>query len=99
MPDLPDDPVMVFAVLVSKCANGLCRELMDAGKTETQARNAVVHYFLDFASGEACRIARQEGRDPDRNKWLAAVNGAFDRAVARTAESNTNPSPTPIIRA
>jgi hypothetical protein len=85
MAGLPNDPVMAFAVLVSKCANGLLGELVESGKTETQARNAIVYYFLDFASGEACRIARSEGRTPDRDKWLKAVNGAFDKAFARTA--------------
>ena len=72
MTEIPDDPYMAFAVLVSRCGNGLMKELMETGKTETQARNAVIHCFLDFASGESCRVARREGREPDRDKWRAA---------------------------
>jgi hypothetical protein len=74
-----------FALLVSKCASGLLRDLVETGKTETEARNAIVRYFLDFASGEACRIARGEGREPDQSKWQAATEAAFARAVKRTA--------------
>lgn len=79
------DSVKIFAFLVSKCASGLLLELRDEGKTETQARNAIIHYFLDFAAGEACRVARGEGREPNREKWAEATNGAFDRAVKRTS--------------
>lgn len=89
--ELPDDPVNAFAYLVSKCASGLLQELVAAGKTDKQARLAIIHYFLAFASGEACRIARSEGRDPDRDKWLKAVNGAFDKAVNRTSPAETAP--------
>lgn len=83
--ELPDDPFMAFATLVSKCCNGLMRELVADGKTETQARNAVIRTFLDFAAGEGCRVARREGREPDANKWAAATTDAFERAVKRTA--------------
>lgn len=83
--DVPDDPVKAFAVLVGRCANGLLRELVEEGKTDTQARNAIIHYFLDFAAGEACRVAMREGREPDHNKWRMATNKAFEHAVKRTA--------------
>lgn len=82
--DIPDEPYKAFAVLVGRCADGLIRELINEGKTEIKARNSVIHCFLDFASGEACRIARREGREPDKEKWTKAVNGAFERAVKRT---------------
>lgn len=77
-------PRQVFAYLVSKCASGLVDELVASGKSETQARNTVIHCFLDFASGEACRIARRESREPDPEKWRKAVDRAFARAVKRT---------------
>lgn len=79
--DVPDDPYKAFAWMVSRCASGLCAELTKAGKTETQARNAVVHLLLRFAAGEACRIAREEGREPDPQKWLSATSGHFQRAA------------------
>lgn len=83
--EVPDDPYGAFAWFVSHCASGLYKELTARGKTDTEARNAVIHCFLDFASGEACRIARREGRAPDRGKWHEATDKAFDRAVERTA--------------
>lgn len=84
----PLDPWKAFAFFVSKCATGFGRELMKSGKTETQARNAVVRCFLDMAAGEACRIARREGRKPDLAKWRKATNDAFDHAVERTEATN-----------
>jgi hypothetical protein len=83
--DVPDDPYWAFAFLVSRCASGLYNELLEKGKTDAQARNAAIHCFLDFASGEACRIARREGREPDKDKWQKAVDDAFERAIKRTA--------------
>lgn len=80
----PADPIGAFAYLVSKCASGLLLELVDAGRTETEARNIIIHCFLDFAAGEACRQARRAGRGPDREKWGKAVGSALDRAAART---------------
>ena len=89
LPEIPHDPAKAFAYLVSRCANGLLAELVhQEGKTEDQAKNILIHYFLDFAAGEACRMARRLGRDPDHKKWSKAVDNAFDRAVKRT-------SPTP----
>lgn len=83
--DVPEDAYGAFAFLVSRCASGLYSELLEQGKTDVQARNAAIHCFLDFASGEACRIARREGREPDINKWRKAVDAAFERAIKRTA--------------
>jgi hypothetical protein len=85
MIDVPDDPYLAFAVLVGGCATGLMKELVSSGKTETQARNAVIHCFLDFASGEACRVARREGREPSKEKWTGATDRAWEKAVKRTA--------------
>jgi hypothetical protein len=82
---LPDDPWAVFAFLVAKCGEGFGRELMKAGRTETQAKNAVIGCLLDFAAGEACRLARSECREPDPEKWRKATTDAFDRAVKRTS--------------
>ena len=84
--EVPSDPYGAFAWFVSQCASGLYRELLEKGKTDTEARNAVIHCFLDFAAGEACRIARREAREPDPDKWRAAVDGAFARAIKRSAE-------------
>ena len=83
--EVSDDPYGDFAYLVSRCASGLLAKLVETGKTDAQARNAVIHCFLDFASGEACRIARREGRQPDRYKWQKATDNAFERAIKRTA--------------
>lgn len=83
----PADPWNAFAFFVGKCASGFGRELLQQGKTDTQARNAVIGCFLDFAAGEACRVARREGREPSPEKWTKAVNDAFERAVKRTAEA------------
>lgn len=80
----PADPWNAFAYFVGKCASGFGGELIAQGKTATEARNAVIGCFLDFAAGEACRIAREEGREPDPSKWRKATTGAFDRAVNRT---------------
>lgn len=80
---VPRDSYKAFAYFVGKCAEGFGKELIRDGKTATQARNAIIHCFLDFASGEACRIAKREGRSPDRRKWRKATDGAFDRAVKR----------------
>ncbi|MFN3891942.1 MAG: hypothetical protein ACK4MV_16225 [Beijerinckiaceae bacterium] len=80
-----ENPISFFASMVSRCANGLLAELKDAGLSEDQGKTKIVHLLIDFAAGEACRIARRNGREPDRDKWLAAVNRAFDEAVARTA--------------
>lgn len=82
--EVPADPYGAFAWFVSMCASGLYRELLEKGKTDMAARNAVIHCFLDFASGEACRIARREEREPDHEKWRAATDAAFDRAIKRS---------------
>jgi hypothetical protein len=84
MSKVPDDPYVAFALSVSRCASGLYKELLENGKSDTQARLAVIRCFLDFASGEACRVARGEGREPDQEKWWKATNDAFERAVKRT---------------
>jgi hypothetical protein len=89
--DVPDDPHMAFAYFVGKCAEGYGGELLKQGKTDTEARNAVIHRFLDFAAGEACRIARREGRVPDPEKWRKAVDDAFARAMARTTKPSEKP--------
>lgn len=82
--EVPADPYGAFAWFVSQCASGLYRDLMEKGKTDVEARNAAIHCFLDFASGEACRIARREGREPDADKWRKATDDAFAKAVKRT---------------
>lgn len=82
--EVPADPYGAFAWFVSHCASGLYKELLERGKTDTEARNAVIHCFLDFASGEACRIAKREGREPDHDKWRDATDRAFERAIKRT---------------
>lgn len=81
---VPDEPYAAFAWFVSRCASGLYQELLEKGKTDTEARNAVIHCFLDFAAGEACRVARREEREPDSDKWRKATDDAFERAVKRT---------------
>ena len=86
--DVPADPYGAFAWFVSQCASGLLKELVAAGKTDTEARNAVIGCFLDFASGEACRIARREDREPDQEKWRAATDSAFERAIKRSKLSD-----------
>jgi hypothetical protein len=85
--EVPTDPYGAFAWMVSQCASGLYKELLEKGRADTEVRNSVIHCFLDFAAGEACRIARREEREPDRDKWRQAVDAAFDRAVKRTAAS------------
>jgi hypothetical protein len=82
--EVPSDPYGAFAWMVSQCASGLYKELLEKGKTDTAARNSVIHCFLDFASGEACRIARREGREPDHDKWRRATDEAFEKAIKRT---------------
>lgn len=77
---------MAFAYFVSRCGEGYGKELMKEGKTPTQARNAIIHDLLAFAAGEACRVARSEGREPDVTKWRVATERAFERAVIRTAK-------------
>lgn len=79
--DVPDDPYKAFAWMVSSCASGLCAELIEDGKTETQARNAVVNLLLHFAAIEACRIARGDGREPDPQRWREATGDHFQRAL------------------
>lgn len=81
------DPYEAFAYFVGKCAEGFGIELMHGGKTDTQARNTIIGCLLAFAAGEACRIARREGRDPDPTRWAKATTDAFDRAVKRTART------------
>lgn len=89
--EVPNDPYGAFAWFVSHCASGLYGELLERGKTDTEARNAVIHCFLDFASGEACRIAQREGRAPDHNKWREATDAAFERAVKRVSARSKGP--------
>ena len=84
--EIPDDPWGAFGYLVSRCASGILAELVDKGRSETETRNAIIHSFLDMAAGEACRVARREGREPDPNKWRKAVDRAFEKAVKRTAK-------------
>jgi len=84
--EAPSDPYGAFAWFVSHCASGFYKELLEKGKTDTEARNAVIHCFLDFAAGEACRIARRECREPGQEKWREATDKAFERAIKRTAE-------------
>lgn len=94
---VPDDPYGAFAFFVSHCASGLYKELLEKGKTDTDARNAVIHCFLDFASGEACRVARSEGREPDHDKWRKATDDAFARAVKRTNQPPAQDGPLPRV--
>jgi hypothetical protein len=89
-PNVPSDPVKAFAYLVSKCSSGLYLDLIEAGKTDTNARNQIIFMFLDFAAGEACRVARREGREPRLEKWTAATADAFARAVKRTANGESS---------
>ena len=84
----PIDPWKEFTFFIGKCAEGFGRELLKQGKTDAQARNVIIQCFLDFAAGEACRVARREGREPSPEKWRKAVDDAFDRAVKRTAASH-----------
>jgi hypothetical protein len=97
-PEVPDDAWKAFAFFVGKCAEGFGKELLEQGKTDTQARNAVIGCLLDFAAGEACRITRREGRDPDPAKWLKATQDAFERAVMRTMAQPPSPQPDPEAR-
>jgi hypothetical protein len=86
--EVPEDTWGAFGYLVSRCASGVYTELVAKGKTDAEARNAVIHTFLDMACGEACRIARREGREPNKDKWQAAVDAAWSRAVKRTAQQS-----------
>lgn len=81
------DTYSTFAYLVSKCASGAYFELIESGKSDVQARNTIIHMFLDFAAGEACRVARRESREPNFSKWKSATKDAFDRAVKRTIDT------------
>ncbi len=89
---VPTDPYGAFAWMVSQCASGLYKELLEKGRTDTEARNSVIHCFLDFAAGEACRIAAREGRTPDHDKWRNATDGAFEKAIKRTDDANQQPT-------
>lgn len=86
---VPKDPWQAFAFLVGKCATGFCLELIEGGKSETAARNVVIGCFVAMAAGEACRIAREEGREPDIRKWRKATTDAFRAAVKRTDKAAT----------
>lgn len=88
---LPADPWKAFAYLVSRCASGFFGELVERGRTPTEARNTIIGCFLDMAAGEACRIANKEGREPDHALWQAATDGAFARAKKRTADHASLP--------
>jgi hypothetical protein len=90
---VPDDPYGAFAWFASQCASGLYRELTGKGKSDTQARLAIVHCFLDMAAGEACRVARREGREPDHEKWRTVTDDAFARAVKRTVAASAREQP------
>ena len=81
---VPIAPRKAFAYFVSKCASGCGKELIEQGLTDVQACNAVIHMLLDFAAGEACRIARRDGRKPSIKKWREATKTAFEAAVERT---------------
>lgn len=41
--------------------------------------------LMACAAGEACRIARDDGREPNPEKWRSATDAVFAAAVARTA--------------
>jgi hypothetical protein len=60
-------------------------ELLDAGKTDIEARNIIIHDLILLASCEACRIARSEDREPSRDLWHVAADWAFDLAAAQPA--------------
>lgn len=81
----PSDSWKAFAYFVGKCCDGFGRELLQSGMTDTQARNTIIGLLIDFAAGEACRVARGEGREPDPSKWCKVTNDAIKRAIARTA--------------
>lgn len=68
--------------LFNRFANAL---IAGAGYNETQARNQTINLLLQMAAGEACRVARKEGREPDPNLWAAATRAAFKGAVRYTA--------------
>ena len=81
-------PHELWARCLSVAASGYFLHLTkEAGLTEAQAKNRIIGDFLACASGEACRLARKEGRVPDPNKWRKATNDAFKRAVERTREN------------
>ena len=84
--EVPTDPYGAFGWMVSHCASGLYKELVAKGYTDTKARNAIVHTFLDMAAGEACRIAIREEREPNPEKWRTATDAAFSKAIKRTAD-------------
>lgn len=84
-PAVPADPWGAFAWFLNQCASGFARELMAQGKTETHARNAIIRCLVSAAAGEACRIARSEGREPNPTKWRQFTCTQFERAVKRTA--------------
>lgn len=84
--DVPESPHGAFAYFLSKCVGGYGAELMRSGThTETDVRNAVVHALMACAAGEACRIARDDGREPNPEKWRSATDAVFAAAIARTA--------------
>jgi len=89
--EVPADSWGAFTYLVGKCATGVARELVEQGKTPVQARNAVINAFIAMAAGEACRVAREEGRRPSAAKWRKATNDAFARAVKRTKGHGEQP--------
>jgi hypothetical protein len=91
--EVPDDAYGAFAWFVSRCSSGLYRELLEDGRSDTEARNSVIHLLLSFASGEACRIARREGREPDCDKWRKATDTAFENAAKRSARQSLPPAP------
>lgn len=82
--EVPEDTIGAFAWFVSHSASGAYKELLQQGRSDTEARNTIIHCFLDFASGEACRVARSEGRDPDKKKWRKATDAALKKAIERT---------------
>lgn len=61
--------------------------------TDTQARNSIIADFLACAAGEACRIARSEGREPDEFLWMAAAQRAFRDANIRTKAKDEEAKP------
>ena len=82
---VPKEPLAAFAYLTSCCANGAAKELIKAGRSSTESQNLIIASLLAFASGAACRLARAEGRVPNKTKWRRATSAAFDAAVRRTA--------------
>lgn len=76
----------LFAVDANKLFSKLAANLITmAGQTETQARNEVIGMLTQMAAGEACRVARAEGREPDHERWRTFTDKCFSKACRYTS--------------